>query len=230
MGEKSSVKVHGMWASPYVLRPLLALKIKGIQYEYIEEDLQNKSELLIKYNPVHKKVPVLVHNGQPITESLVILEYIDETWTDPPHLLPKDPYLRAKHRFWAAYWQPVFDMMLIILKTEGEAQMKVVKELQEKLDIAEEGLREIYPNGAPSFQDGNPGYLDIVFCSFFGAHIAMDEFFGTTLLSSERYPLLASWIMALTQVPAVKELSHPTPKVAALLKSIRQKALQRAAA
>lgn len=97
------VKVHGMWASPWVRRVTIALKIKGIPYEYIEEDLKNKSQLLLQYNPVKKLVPVLVHEGRPIPESLIILEYIDEIWNNSPKLFPHDPYQRAEVRFWADF-------------------------------------------------------------------------------------------------------------------------------
>nr|GMD59465.1 probable glutathione S-transferase [Ipomoea batatas] len=68
------VKLYRTWSSPFGLRVVWALNLKHIEYETILEDLTNKSPHLLLYNPVHKKIPVLLHNGKPICESLVIVK------------------------------------------------------------------------------------------------------------------------------------------------------------
>ena len=97
------IKLHGVWASPFSCRVKWALQLKGIPYKYIEEDLMNKSKLLIEYNPIHKKIPVLVHGHKPICESMIIIEYLDEIWPHKHPLLPKDPCERAFARFWLKF-------------------------------------------------------------------------------------------------------------------------------
>lgn len=103
MGELDQVQVFGGWMSPFSRRVELGLKLKAIKYEYIEEDLKNKSHLLLKYNPIYKKVPVLIHNGNPISESIIILEYVDEVWNSVYPFFPQDLYQRAQARFWAKF-------------------------------------------------------------------------------------------------------------------------------
>ena len=54
------MKLFRSWSSPFALRIVWALEIEGIEYEAVFEDLSNKSPLLLQYNPVHKKIPILV--------------------------------------------------------------------------------------------------------------------------------------------------------------------------
>ncbi|TYH12798.1 hypothetical protein ES288_A06G094700v1 [Gossypium darwinii] len=91
------------WPSMFGIRSRIALAEKGIKYEYKEEDLWNKSALLLQTKPVHKKIPVLIHNGKLVCESLIQVQYIDEVWHDKAPLLPSDPYQKATARFWADY-------------------------------------------------------------------------------------------------------------------------------
>ena len=70
----------------------------GVQFEFIEHDPYNKTEEFLKLNP-NGQVPVLIHNGNVIYESSVCLEFVEDLFSDKaPHVLPKDPYKRAKAR------------------------------------------------------------------------------------------------------------------------------------
>ena len=91
------------WPSMFGMRVRIALAEKGIKYQYKEEDLKNKSPLLLEMNPINKQIPVLIHNGKPVCESLIIVQYIDEVWNDKSRFLPSDPYQRAQARFWADF-------------------------------------------------------------------------------------------------------------------------------
>lgn len=101
--DNGKVVLLDFWASPYAMRTKIALREKGVDFEVQGEDLWNKSELLLKLNPVHKKVPVLIHNNTPISESLIQVQYINETWTDTASFLPSDPHARAIARFWTDF-------------------------------------------------------------------------------------------------------------------------------
>ncbi|XP_058195244.1 glutathione S-transferase U10-like [Rhododendron vialii] len=222
MEGENIVKLHGTKNSAFSFRVELALKIKGIPYEYVDEDLRNKSETLLKYNPVHKKVPILVHNGKPVVESLVILEYIDEVWKENGHqLLPQDPCTRAKVRFWANFLhQQLFAPMLPVITTEGEAQAKAIKEEIDALKVVEEGMLEFFPT-KPITSEDQLGLLDIVICSVLGYSKAIEEVIGVKLVDPERNPLVFSWVEALIELPAVKEIRPSHEKSVAFIHFIR---------
>ncbi|KAJ8646466.1 hypothetical protein MRB53_008214 [Persea americana] len=212
------VKLLGMWASPLALKIEWALKLKGIEYEYVDEDLSNKSERLLKYNPIHKKVPVLLHGDKPLPESLIILEYIDETWKENYPLLPEDPYERAMARFWAKYndekpWHTVFGAFC---KT-GEEKVKAVKEAQETLEPLEELLK-----GKRFFGGQSIGYLDIAFGWLAIWVPLIEEILGATFVDESTLPLLHAWFQEFPNIPLVKERLPPREKLLPFLKAFRE--------
>ncbi|XP_043688062.1 probable glutathione S-transferase parA [Telopea speciosissima] len=134
----NEVTLLDFWPSPFGMRCRIALAEKGIKHEYKDENLKDKSPLLLQMNPVHKKIPVLIHNGKPICESLNIVQYIDETWNDKSPLLPSDPYKRAQARFWADYVdKKVYELGVKVWRTKGEEHETAKKDFIECLKVME---------------------------------------------------------------------------------------------
>ncbi|KAL0311392.1 UNVERIFIED_CONTAM: putative glutathione S-transferase parC [Sesamum angustifolium] len=153
------------YVSMFGMRARVALAEKGVEYEYREESLQaEKSTLLLQMNPVHKQVPLLIHNGNPICESLIIVEYIDEVWKDKsPDLLPADPYHRAQARFWANFVdRKVYDAGRRLSGTKEEEQESGKKDFIAALKLLEAELGD-----KPYFGGENFGFLDVALIPFY---------------------------------------------------------------
>ncbi|KAL8504735.1 hypothetical protein ACS0TY_016060 [Phlomoides rotata] len=198
MGDE--VKLHGTWFSPFVTRVQIVLKLKGVEYEYVEEDLKNKSPLLLKINPIYEKVPVLIHNGNPIVESLIVIEYIDEAFSGPS-ILPKDPYERSKARFWTKFlddkgmpplWKACW--------SKGEEREKAKEEALESLKILENEIK-----GKKFFGGNKIGILDVT-ADFFAYGIPiLEELTKVKLLTEDEFPCLLKWVSNYCNDPFVKE-------------------------
>ncbi len=80
---------------PYVQRAVISLTEKGVPFERVDIDLDNKPDWFLKISPLGK-VPVLQVGDKVVFESAVILEYLEEIQPKPLH--PKDPLTRAEHR------------------------------------------------------------------------------------------------------------------------------------
>ncbi|KZV36231.1 hypothetical protein F511_14249 [Dorcoceras hygrometricum] len=201
----NEVKLLSSWISPYVLRAKIALNIKRVEFESIPETLFPKSDLLLKSNPVHKKIPVLIHGDRIICESLVIVQYIDEVWASGPGILPSDPYDRAIARFWAAYiddkWFPNVRALLVI--EEDEAKKATLEQITEGLVLLEETFTKC-SKGKKFFGGDNIGYLDIALGCFLAWLRVLERITDVILLGETKTPLLFKWALDFSSEPVVQ--------------------------
>jgi glutathione S-transferase len=79
---------------PYVARVRIVLAEKGIDYEVVDVDLDDRPAWLYEKNPAGRVPVVEEDDGRPLAESAVIMEFLEERYPEPA-LLPPDPADRA---------------------------------------------------------------------------------------------------------------------------------------
>ena len=97
------MKLHGYFRSSASYRVRIALNLKGLSAEHLPHHLRKGEQCAPAYLAINPQglVPTLENDGGAVlTQSLAIIEWLDETHPAPP-LLPKDPLRRAKVRAFA---------------------------------------------------------------------------------------------------------------------------------
>ncbi|GAY65991.1 glutathione S-transferase U19 [Citrus sinensis] len=195
---KGDVVLLDCWASPFCLRAKVALAEKGVEYEARAENLfGGKSDLLLKSNPIYKKVPVLLHDGKP-------------TWPSPP-LLPSCAYERAKTRFWADFIdKKVFDAVCNTWKSKGEVPETAKNEFIEILKQLEGALGEKDFFGEDSF-----GFVDVIAIPLTCWFYAVEKFGGFNV--ENECPKFSAWMNKCMQRETVARILPDPEKVTNLL-------------
>lgn len=105
----------------------LVLSAKGLDYEDVPLDLEQKADFAERLSP-YRYVPVLIHEGQRVFESAIINEYLEEAFPVAA-LMPEDPAQRAEVRFWVNF---VHDRLVSayfnLMNSNDPAQWPALKE------------------------------------------------------------------------------------------------------
>ncbi|CAM6089058.1 unnamed protein product [Calypogeia fissa] len=207
--KESSVQLLYLGHSPYCQTVAIALAAKGVPFTIIHEDMKKKSQLLLEANPVHKKVPVLIHNGKQVSESWVILQYIDEVWPTGylgdggDSLFPDTAYERAQARFWMDFiFQKVgTNLRHLVRGTDSEVDKKA---FEENMGLLNSAIIQCSKGEKPFFFGKTIGAVDIVFAPFTAWFSSFEKFIDLKLPSSTEAPRLHEWITAITQHRIIK--------------------------
>jgi maleylacetoacetate isomerase len=144
-----SLELYSYWRSSASYRVRIALNLKSLPYTYHGVDLMHEGgdQWKAAYRTVNPqgRVPTLVHDGQRFSQSLAIIEYLDEIHHQPA-LLPRDPEGRARVRMLS---------QIIACDIQPLQNTSTTRYLKEKLNLPDaaiaDWLREWITRGLDAF-------------------------------------------------------------------------------
>jgi len=189
------VRLYSMRFCPYVERVAIALQLKKIPFEVVNLSLQEKPEWYLAKNPLGK-VPSIEHKGKILYESLVIVDYLDETFNTGKRIVPTDPYEKATQRMLVERLSGVLGLHQWLRNREDEAARKKVFD---GIELYESLLQQ------PFFAGEQARYADYMIWPWVerlsSAEILSNKLFAVT---PEKYPKFAAYIERMKALPEIQ--------------------------
>lgn len=154
------MKLYGYYRSSAAYRVRIALNLKGLDYEQIAVNLLEGEDQSGHYREINPQglVPVLEVEGHRLSQSMAILEYLEESHPEPP-LLPRDPLQRAAARSLAN---------VIACDIHPLNNLRVLKYLQQELEVNDDARNQWYRHwieeGFTAFEQRLEAYGSSDFC------------------------------------------------------------------
>ncbi|TML85828.1 MAG: glutathione S-transferase family protein [Actinobacteria bacterium] len=171
---------------PYCARVRIVLAEKGVEFETVEIDLDDRPAWIYEKN-VTGRVPVLEEDAFVLPESAVIMEYLEERYLEPP-LLPADAAARALARVEIFRFDRLSTPYYAVRRGDESARPRLERALAE-LDALLEAQ--------PFLTGGEYGLADIAYVPWiFRARSQLG-------LDLEPWPAVVEWVGRLQERPAV---------------------------
>ncbi|PWN99741.1 glutathione-S-transferase [Tilletiopsis washingtonensis] len=216
------------WFCPFVARVWIALEEKGIDYEYREINPYKKEAHFLAINP-KGLVPAVEHDGAAMYESLVLLEYLEETFPSTAPLFPSKNTARAHVRMHID--QVVKKIMPSFYKTLQAQQEEEQKEARKTLTAAFKEYAEAFPNSSKPFHGGDkPDAVDVALAPWACRLFLLEEHRGGPFQAAEVGEAFIKWRKAIQDWPSVKAvLSTPEKYTEVYQRYLNDEAMSEAA-
>ncbi len=157
------LKLISFTLCPYVQRAMIVLNEKNVPFDIEYIDLSEPPAWFYDISPL-EKVPVLLVDDEPLFESMVICEYLDEITEGS--LYPDDAFKRAKNRAWIEFGNDILNTTYEFYTTEDKKRFNHLKNtLIDRFEVLEEEFSD-----GPFFNGEKFSMIDAVYAPVFRYH------------------------------------------------------------
>nr|AJE61309.1 glutathione S-transeferase [Dendroctonus armandi] len=207
------LRVYSHKLCPFAKRARIVLKAKNLPHDIVNINLTNKPEWYFKIHP-KGQVPALFDNGKIVIESLDIADYLEEKYNTQTPLYPKDPAAKKRDQEVIRNLLPGPTGLLSKVQYSSETYSAAAA-LDLLLPAAQPLEDELAKRETRFFGGEKPGMIDYMLWPWAEGVSALPGLLGVKSLNlkDDQIPKLRKWAKTMSEVPLVKELLVPIPKI-----------------